>query len=219
MLTAFCVATIVAQVTALGAFWFKGALDEDRVYRVLAALHGEDLVTMQAQLIAAEESEDREQPSYEELENQRTLKNLELDLRESALENGMHALQGLQMMLETNQTRFKKLKDSYDAHLLELAENEKANSLREVQLTLEAIKPKQAKDQIVMMIESDGMTDVVAIMKQMSLDKRKKIFFEFKSAPEEEHLFQILTHIRQGEPLASQIAEARNELKQLSPNQ
>jgi hypothetical protein len=219
MLTAFCVATIVAQVTALGAFWFKGALDPDRLYRVLAAMHGEDVVTMQARLIAAEKNEDLEQPSYEAIETQRTLKSLDLDLRESALENGMHALQGLQMMLETNQTRFKKLKDSYDAHLTQIAENEKATSLREVQMTLEAIKPKQAKEQIVKMIEDDGMTDVVAIMKQMPLDKRKKVFAEFKTPPETEHLYQILTNIRQGEPLASQIGEARNELKTLSPNQ
>jgi hypothetical protein len=218
-LTAFCVATIIAQMTALGAFWMKGALSQDRLYRVLAAMHGEDVVTMQAQLLAAEEREDQEQPSYEEIETQRTLKSLDLDLRESALENGMHALQGLQMMLETNQTRFKKLKDSYDAHLMQIVENEKAKSLREVQLTLEAIRAKQAKEQIVRMIEADGMTDVVAIMKQMSLDKRKKIFAEFKTEPEEEHLFQILTNIRQGEPLTSQIAEARNELTQLSPNQ
>ncbi len=94
MLTAFCVATIVAQLAAVAAFWFRGALDRDRVYRVLAALHGSDVITMQAQLIAAENTENLEQPSYEAVETQRTLKSLDLDLRESALEKGMHALQG-----------------------------------------------------------------------------------------------------------------------------
>ncbi len=45
------------------------------------------------------------------------------------------------------------MKESYDTHLAQIAENEKATSLREVQLTLEAIRPKQAKDQIIKMIE------------------------------------------------------------------
>ncbi len=63
------------------------------------------------------------------------------------------------------------------------------------------------------------MTDVVALMKRMSLDKRKKVIAEFKTPEDEDHLFEILTNIRQGEPLATQIEEAHEQLTQLSPNQ
>ena len=216
LLTAFCVATIITQLTAVGAFWFKGALDQDRLDRVLAALHGEDVVAMQAQLLDAQAQQYQEQPSYDQLETRRVLRSLDLDLRESAVENGLQALHSLQTTLESSHKRFEQLKKSYDAHLSQIAEDEKSQSLREVQLTLESIKPKQAKEQIIRMIEAAGMTDVVTIMKQMSLDKRRKILAEFESEPEQEHLFQILTNIRQGEPLVSRVSQARSEMMQLN---
>jgi hypothetical protein len=98
-----------------------------------------------------------------------------------------------------------------------IVDDEKSQSLREVQLTLESLKPKQAKEQIIRMIEAADMADVVNIMKQMSLDKRRKILAEFESEPEQEPLFQILTNIRQGEPLVSRVSQVRSELMQLNP--
>ena len=54
-------ATVLAQVAALGGLAAKGALDRGRLLRVVAALHGLDLVTMQAQLVAPKKSTDAEQ--------------------------------------------------------------------------------------------------------------------------------------------------------------
>jgi|TARA_B100000809_G_scaffold224369_1_gene234474 hypothetical protein len=44
---------------------------------------------------------------------------------------------------------------------------------------MEAIQPKQAKEQLLKMIEDEAMDDVVSIIKGMALDKRKKIIQEF----------------------------------------
>jgi len=60
------------------------------------------------------------------------------------------------------------------------------------------------------------MADVVAMLKRMSLDKRKKILAEFKDGADADTLSEILSNIRKGEPLASQIKETRDQLQQFS---
>ena len=53
-----------------------------------------------------------------------------------------------------------------------------------MQLIWENIKPKQAKEQILQMIDSNEQDAVVAILTKMSISKQAKIIGEFKT-PEE----------------------------------
>ena len=210
----FCVATVIAIAAALTAMWVKGALDQGRMYRVLAALHGIDVITMQRQLIEQEKETDSEQPSHTDRLERQTLKNLDLDLREAAVSNGLMEMKAIQAKLEVETSRFDELKKAYTAKLQEFADEEQATSLKELQRTLEAIKPVQAKEQILKMIEDDAIDDVVSILTSMSIDKRKKVIGEFKQPNDAEVLYEILKHIRKGEPLASQIRETQEKLKE-----
>ena len=63
------------------------------------------------------------------------------------------------------------------------------------------------------------MDDVVAIMKSMPTDKRKKIIAEFKQGEDTKDLYEILKNIRLGEPLASELKETRDKLQQFGANQ
>jgi hypothetical protein len=83
----FCLATIIAQAAAVGALWAKGALDRGRMYRVLAALQGIDVVTMQAQLVSPHKSTQEEQPSFAARLEAQDLKSLDFDLRQSSIDN------------------------------------------------------------------------------------------------------------------------------------
>jgi hypothetical protein len=216
-LACLCVATVIAQATALTAMWLKGALDRPRLYRVLAALHGIDILTVHAQLLARQEPADTEQVSYTARWEADTRKSLDLDLRETAISKGLLELGSLQTALQSDQSRLRELKQAYDARLKELLDEEQTASRRELQRTLEAIRPDQAKQQIVKMMEDDAMDDVVAIMKTMPIDKRKKIIAEFKQREDEERLFEILKNIRTGEPTATQIQDARDRLAEIGP--
>jgi hypothetical protein len=216
-LACLCVATVIAQATALTAMWLKGALDQPRLYRVLAALHGIDILTVHAQLLARQEPADTEQVSYTARWEADTRKSLDLDLRETAISKGLLELGSLQTALQSDQSRLRELKQAYDARLKELLDEEQTASRRELQRTLEAIRPDQAKQQIVKMMEDDAMDDVVAIMKTMPIDKRKKIIAEFKQREDEERLFEILKNIRTGEPTATQIQDARDRLAEIGP--
>lgn len=210
----FCVATVLAQMIAIGTLWFKGALDKDRLYRVLASLHGIDIISLHAEIAADEQQPQLEQVSYDAIVKTRTLKSLDLDLRETALDKGLLDLVNLQNSLLEDRELFDDVKKSYDLRLATLAEKEQEESIQQLQRTFEAIKPRQAKEQIVMMLEDDAMDDVVMIMKNMPTDKRKKIIAEFKVGEDVKWLYEILTEIRRGEPLASEIRESRDKLQQ-----
>ena len=213
----FCVATVIALVTAIVAMWFKGALDEERLYRVLASLHGVDVVTMQRELIREMKAPDMEQPSAATNMDQQLLKSLDLDLRELAVSKGIESLGAIETHLQIETNRFDDLKKAYAVKLKELEDEEKATSMKELQRTMEAIRPAQAKEQFLKMIEDDAMDDVVSLLKNMAIDKRKKIIAEFKQGADAEKLYEILKNIRLGEPIVSQIEDARDKLKQFGP--
>ena len=213
----FCVATIIAQATAVGALWAKGALDRGRMYRVLAALQGMDVVTMQAQLVSPKKATETEQPSFAARVEAQDLKSLDFDLRESSIDNGRNDLLALQKELNDAQAAFDGAKKAYDTVLKEMADEKATTSMKELQRTIEAMQPAQAKAQLLKMLEDEAMDDVVTIVTNMPVDKRKKIVAEFKDGTDADQLYEILKNIRQGEPIASIIQDARNSLKPEAP--
>jgi hypothetical protein len=214
----FCVATVLAQVAALGGLAAKGALDRGRLLRVVAALHGLDLVTMQAQLVAPKPVANAEQSSIRDRLIARDLKSLDLDLRQSSLEKGRSDLLAMQSALATEIASFGETRKAYDTRLKELAEEAKTESLKDVQRTIEAMQPEQAKIQLLKMIKDEKMDDVVTIIKTMSADKRKKLVATFKDGADEEQLYEILKSIRDGDPLVSTIRDAQGDLAPPGPN-
>ncbi|MFW6169512.1 MAG: hypothetical protein ACODAD_03410 [Planctomycetota bacterium] len=211
--TYFSIATVIALMTAIAALWFKGALDEARLYRVLAALHGIDMVLMQQELLTEKNEIDEEMPSYATRQELLTMNSLDQELRSNAIDNAWAEMNEMRTKLEVKSKRFEETKDNYAAKLQRTADEELAVALKEVRRTLEAIKPEQAKEQILKMLEDDAMDDVVTIMKNMPIDKRKKIIGEFEQGPDVEALYDILSKIREGEPLASEIKETQEKLK------
>lgn len=210
--TYFSIATMIALIVAVGSLWFKGVLDEGRLYRVLGALHGVDVVTMHQQLLAQGDNVEDEMPSYATRRKLLTLKSFNQDLRKNAIDNAWAEMNEMRTKLEVKSTRFEEIKENYAAKLQQASNEEQAEALQEVRRTLEAIKPEQAKEQILKMLEDDAMDDVVTIMKNMPIDKRKKIIGEFEKGPDVESLYNILSEIRKGEPLASEIKETQEKL-------
>ena len=68
--------------------------------------------------------------------------------------------------------------------------------------TLEAIKPKQAKELLMQMLERNELDEVAVLLEGMTESKRAKIFAEFKAPAEVDSLGEVLRRIRLGEPAA-----------------
>lgn len=213
----FCVATVLAQVAAIGGMAAKGALDRGRLLRVMAALHGLDLVTMQAQLVEPKSTTDDEQPSIGERLVAQDLQNLDLALRQSSLEKGRSDLLAMQTELAAAVASFDETRKAFDANLKKLAEESQTESLQSVQRTIDAMQPEQAKTQLLKMVEDNKMQDVVTIIKAMSADKRKKLVATFKAGADEEQLYEIIQSIRAGDPLAKTINDTQMNLASPTP--
>jgi len=215
-----CIATILAQGIGLAVLAATGVLTQEKMYDVLAVAYGIDLAELEAKHQAIAMAQSTEQPAFEDIVEARAMKRLDLELREQAVENGLDDLRNLQAQLVTERKRYDDLRKSFDKNLKQLAKDTKNAALLEVQQTLEAISPKQAKEQILIMLDdddADAADSVVVIMKAMPLDKRKKLIAEFKTPEEVTKLAQILRQIRLGRPDGDIIKNTQDQLQKFSP--
>lgn len=217
----FCVATVLAQFVVVAMLWWKGAFSDDRVVAMFAALHGiHPEKPGETKTAAAGSEHSHEQPSLEEISKKRLLASLDLSLRETTIDKSLIDLRTLEQQIATDMQRLKLWQEGMDKRIA-LAENNVLNSsLTELQQTLMAISPKQAKEQILKILDpksgSDtrSMSDVVRMLKAMPLDKRKKIFGEFKTSQESEKLAEIFYEIRTSPVEMELLRDSRTQLEQ-----
>lgn len=217
----FCVATVLAQAVVAGMLWWKGAFADDRVVAMFAALHGihPERPGEEKAATAAQEEHPHEQPSLEEISQQRLLASLDLSLRETTLDKALLDLRTLEQQIVTENKRLEQWQDGMDQRIARAENTVLESSLLEVQQTLMVMSPKQAKEQILKMLSPgpDGkdiraMNDVVRMFKTMPLDRRKKIMGEFKTAQESEKLKDILCEMRLSPVELNLLRDSRKQL-------
>jgi hypothetical protein len=217
LLVAVSIGTSISLVVLLIMLWWKGVLADERVLGMLAALQGIRPASLTADGML---STDADRPSPNELLQARLRASLDLDLRESAIDKSLGDLRTIETQLRSESTRLDDWKKSFDKRLSDLQTAATDASLAEVQRTLEVMDPKQAKDQIIRMLDQppaageNAMQDIITILKQMPLDKRKKILGSFKSDPEIEKLHDILREILRGGADADLLRDTRSQLQQ-----
>lgn len=213
----FCVATVLAEGIALTLLRTSGALTGEAVFQHLAVAYNIDLKAIEADSLADEQMPGNENVALAQIIKARAMKSLDLDLREQSLQNGLDDLRNLQTQLAKERDRYDRVKSSFGLELEKLEDNATNSAVAELQRTIEAIDPKQAKAQILIMIEDDAMSTVVKVMKAMPLDKRKKLIAQFKTDEEITKLADILRQIRLANPEVPLIEKTRDQLRQFSP--
>lgn len=219
LFVALAVGTFVTVVVLLAMLWWKGALGDERLLAMLAALQGIERAPAETRA-ASGTSVDAEQPSYEQVMQARLQASLDLDLRESAIDKALGDLRSIEEQIKAESVRIDHWTKDFDARLSKLETAATDAALLELQRTLEAIAPKQAKDQIMRMLDQPAtandhpMQDIVTIMKAMPLDKRRKILAEFKTPEEADKMGEILREIRIGTPDAELLRDTRAQLQQ-----
>jgi hypothetical protein len=217
LFVAFAIGTVISLAVVGTMLWWKGVLTDERLFGMLAALQG--IKPPPPPSITGLDT-DAEQPSFDQILHSRMRASLDLDLRENAIDKSLGDLRTIEKALHSESTRLDSWKQSFDERLASLQTAATEAALLEVQRTLEAIQPKQAKEQIVKMLQDpktdvdDPMEDIVRILKAMPLDKRKKILAEFKTPEEVEKLHEILRVVRLGGSDADLLRETRGQLQQ-----
>lgn len=213
-----CIGTVIAQGICIGYAWSKGYVSKPKLLQMAAVAQGEN--ERQSDNRDSHEKElSSEQPSLQDIENARALRIRNLELREQAIQAGLDRVRYEQTKLADERDMYLRTRAAFDAHLKNMKEGAIAKGRTDTRTILENIKPKQAKQQILQMIEAGEEEEVVAILSEMPVAKRAKIAGEFGKLDEDnEKLGKILRLIRQGVPEVSQIQDAQEELTAAQPN-
>jgi hypothetical protein len=192
-----CIGTVLSVCVFFFMAWVKGYLDREKIAGLLAVIRGE----LSSATAKKDEPTAESQPktlSFEELDQRRTTYTRHLELREQGLQNALAQLAGERERLLKEKKSFEMLVSDYRKQIKDADEGREKKGYEDVRLIWENIKPKQAKELILKMIDADEKDEVVGIFASMPIPKQAKIVSEFKTEDEQKKLDDILRRIREG---------------------
>jgi flagellar motility protein MotE (MotC chaperone) len=194
----FCTGTVLAATIALVYLGNNGVLTRPKLVRMLAIAHDIDMAPFEANAARQLEEDGGEQASYDDIEELRAHKSRDLDIKLQSIAVQLKEFQHLAEKLKTDRERYEIVRAGFKQELEEMKENSTAGGMAEVRRALEAVKPRQAKDQILRMVQRGEIDQVVVLFSEMESNKRAKIFTEFKEDAESQIMSDILRLIRVG---------------------
>lgn len=210
----FALASLVSQLIVAGYLLGTGQLNAQRCGQVLAIIQGTEMVSADQASRAAAQAEAITQVSLEDVAAARAAKQRDLELKEQALRKGLDVLDAKTLALLQEKQDFDAARVDFEKKLREMREGAVAQGEENVRSIIANLKPRQAKDQLLQMIEKGEMNDVVSILATMTATKRTKIVSEFKTEEEAKQLDEILRLMRKGQPLVDTIGQTQDRLRQ-----
>ena len=170
---AVCVATVITQMILFGYFLTQGTINGDTTTKVIALLNGIDITGNRLQQVLRQ-SEDREQPDFDEILSARKMDSLDMDLRLRSQNELRDENSKMLADLMVNIERFDERRKAFDRRLEELKQGAQEQGLRDLQRILQSLDAAQAKEQLLTMYDDERIDDVVNIVQAMSTDKTKR---------------------------------------------
>ncbi len=202
--------TILAECAAIGYLWSSGYLSPEKLTEIDSVMRDFTPSDVKA---AAKAQREAPLPSVDQVARARALSQRDLELREQTLRQRTEQMKVDQAKLRDELARYNQMKAGFANELAQLHDATAEASSEQARVVLENLKSKQAKDQLVRMIEAGEMEAAVKLFAAMSVSKRAKISGEFKSEDEAKKLAEILKRIREGEPDLPVIDATKNRLQ------
>jgi flagellar motility protein MotE (MotC chaperone) len=186
------------------------------VILVLYGLEPEDLKSsLQEEMLAPTSL------AYQEIRHYRSKMMLDQDLRESSLVGSADDFKNIDAQFSERRRRFERIRDDFEATMARLQGASTDQALNEVRETIKSLKPEQAADQMVRMLELSRTAgearyrdDMVTILKTLPEGTQRKLLAEFKDEERATYLYEMLTQIRLGKPDIDTIRSTREQLQQ-----
>lgn len=208
-----CVATVIAALSGYVYLRFSGGLDGAKLARLKAAWQGLELAPAAAKSAHAK-SEPDEQPSYEERQRTLALQLRQLEMREQSISNILALVRTEQKDLDEKRGRYDLIKDAFRKELADVRSGVKSSGRTQVMQTLVSLKPKQAKEQLLQMMQTQEIDEVVTLLSMMPLDARAKIVSEFKAKDEVKMLDDLLRKIREAKSENDLVDKTEKQIQQ-----
>jgi hypothetical protein len=210
VVAAACIGTVLTQFILLGYFAVRGTLDTATMTKVVALLNGIDITGERLRQVF-QKADEPEQPDFDEVLRARSLASTEMDLRLRSQRYYEDELTRMLDELKRSESRFDQRREAFERKLEDTQRNAQDAGLKELQRTLQALPPEQAKDQLLKFYNDQRIDDVVNIIQGIPLEVRKEIMQEFVDPAEAEKLHEVLRRIGEGQPVTSFIDQARND--------
>ncbi len=207
-----CIGTCIAEGIILGWAWVQGKLTRQKMIQMLAVYHG--IETQPPPKPTEPTPPLQEYVSLQEIAQARAVHLRNIELREQMLKTLYEQVQSQQRQLAEEKRRYQKQREEFDIQLTSLRKEATSAGTAEAAAILERLKPTQAKEQILRMLQDNQIDQVVLLLTEMQETKRAKILSDFKTPEETAKLAELLRRIRQG---ASQSDLADQIQKQLPP--
>jgi hypothetical protein len=137
---------------------------------------------------------------------------VDLEQRENMIDDQVAELKKLQRSLREEQERFEDYAGAFKRDLQKERTKKIAEGQREFRTIIESMKPRQAKEQLMLKFKENMLEVVIETMMNMEDGKRVKVLAEFKSPEDQDVLAKILEKIRSpGEDAASRALENMNK--------
>lgn len=214
LLVYFLAATLVAVLIIAAYLWSVWDLDGEKLARMIAVAQGIEPPPGEAQATPAADAAPPEEVSYEAIVDKRAETFRDLELRELELSNGLAQLDSRQRQLAEHQAEEQRWAKQFETELKAIKEGAEASGREVVRSTLESLKPAQAKEQLVVMLDAGAIDEVVMLLSGMSSVNRGKILAEFKSPDDVDRLADILRQIGKGAPEAPLADQAMNRINE-----
>jgi flagellar motility protein MotE (MotC chaperone) len=202
---------LMAQLLTLGLLWSRGYLTSDVVRKIQEAI---------AEQNTANEPESREAevvqgPSQQELHQQRLVRVLELDTRESELRSlKAMTMEAANRLLDDRQ-QFDTLQRTFRSELEELAQRNQSEATQQTRAVLLASEVADAVQRL-MLLKVEEASELLRGMPEKQI---AKILQGFTGDPQQElrgrELFQALYH---GDPLRETIEQTQQSLAAEAPS-
>lgn len=216
LLVYFCAATLIAEVVILAYVGSTWHVDQEKLLRMVAIARGiEPAAPPDKQ--ASPEAVGPEQASYQEILERRAVKLRDLELREQSLASALAELKSEQEALAKSRQEEQARIAQFQSQLKAFQEGAQSSGRETLRRTLETLKPKQAKEQLFEMLQSNNVDEVVMLLAGMTESRRAKILAEFKTPEENKKLAEVLRRIGEGKPEASLAEQAQKPLPGMIP--
>lgn len=210
-----CVGTVCAGLLGLGWLARSGRFEGERGRQLMALVRGDELPPPAPPEAPA--AADAEEAPYAARVEQRALIALDLELRELALDQGLKTVLFERQRLDDERQRLSVVRAGFDQQLKSVRESALSAARSNVQVTLENLTAKQAKQQLLEMMASGQIEYAVSLLAAMPIDKRADILNEFKAGDEPLKLAEILREMGQGDPEAALAEQTQADLNASNP--
>jgi hypothetical protein len=210
LMICLCVGTCLSEVLLLGWAFAKGKLTRQKLIQMLAVYHG--IETKPAPKPAGPTPPLQEYVSLEQIAQQRAMHLRHIELREQMLKTLQEQIQSHQQLLAEEKRRYETQRAEFETKLAALRQQAESEGTSQTAAILQRLKPAQAKEQILRMLQENQTDQVVSLLSEMQESKRAKILNEFKTPEETAKLAEVLRRLRQGAPVAGLAEQTQKQL-------